>query len=107
MTLSVAVLKERAEGERRVALDPANAGRLASRGINVLVESGAGDAAGFKDSQYENTSIISDTPELVGQADVCLWVQAPTEETIQSMKSAAVGMGLVFAHKNHGVVNAL
>ena len=107
MTLSVAVLRERAEGERRVALDPANAGRLASKGVDVLVESGAGDAAGFKDSQYENARIVSGTSELVGQADVCLWVQAPSEETIQSMKSGAIGMGLVFAHKNRGAVNAL
>lgn len=107
MTLSVAVLKERAEGERRVALDPANAGKLASRGVKVLVEKGAGDAAGFTDEQYTDAEIVADTAELVGQADVCLWVQVPGEETIGAMKSGAIGIGLVFAHKNTSALDAL
>ena len=60
MTLSVAVLRERAMGERRVALDPANAGRLAAKGVNVLIEKGAGDAAGFEDAQYGTAEVIAD-----------------------------------------------
>ena len=49
MSLTVAVLKETAEGERRVALDPGSANKLAKRGIRVLLERGAGDRAGFSD----------------------------------------------------------
>jgi NAD(P) transhydrogenase subunit alpha len=107
MTLSVAVLRERAMGERRVALDPANAGRLAAKGVNVLIEKGAGDAAGFEDAQYGTAEVIADRAELVQRADVCLWVQLPGEQTIAAMKSGAVGMGMVFAHRNADAVNAL
>ncbi len=107
MTLSVAVLREQAEGERRVALDPANAGRLAAKGVNVLVEKGAGDAAGFEDGQYESAQIVEDRSDLVSRADVCLWVQVPDEQTIKAMKQGATGLGLVFAHRNTESLNAL
>lgn len=107
MTLSVAVLKERAAGERRVALDPANASRLAAKGVRVLIEKGAGKAAGFKNSQYKDAEIVADTTDLLAQADVCLWVQIPDKDTIQEMKSGTVGMGMVFAHRNEGAVKAL
>jgi hypothetical protein len=59
MSLCVAVLKERAEGERRVALDPVNANKLAGRGLRILVQSGAGNAAGFSDAQYSGAEIVS------------------------------------------------
>lgn len=107
MTLSVAVLRERAEGERRVALDPANAKRLAGKGVEVLVEQGAGQAAGFEDAQFESAEIVADRDALVARADACLWVQVPDEGTISHMKSGAVGMGLVFAHRNREALDAL
>jgi len=107
MTLSVAVLRERAEGERRVALDPGGAGKLAGKGVDVLVEKGAGEAAGFEDGQYESAEIVADRNALTGRADVCLWVQLPDEETIGQIKSGAVGMGLVFAHRNSRAVDSL
>ncbi|HKJ18928.1 MAG TPA: NAD(P) transhydrogenase subunit alpha [Xanthomonadales bacterium] len=107
MTLSVAVLREQAQGERRVALDPANAGRLAAKGINVLVEKGAGNAAGFEDAQYESAEIMENRTDLLAKADVCLWVQIPDEQSIGAMKNGAIGMGLVFAHRNKDALNAL
>ncbi len=107
MTVSVAVLREQAEGERRVALDPANASRLAAKGIKVLVEQGAGDAAGFQDNQYEGAEIVADRATLLRDADVCLWVQAPDERALGAMKAGAIGMGQVFAHRNTAVVEAL
>ena len=107
MSLSVAVLKEQAEGERRVALDPANANKLAAKGIRVLVQKGAGESTGFADDQYSEAELISDTGELLAEADVCLWVQCPEIDTLKSMKPGAVGLGLVFAHKNQDQVEAL
>ena len=47
MSLTVAVLRETAEGEKRVALDPGSASKLEKRGIRVLVEKDAGKQAGF------------------------------------------------------------
>ncbi len=50
--MQVAVLKETFPGEWRVALVPADVPKLAKTGIEVLVEAGAGSAAGFSDESY-------------------------------------------------------
>jgi NAD(P) transhydrogenase subunit alpha len=50
--MQIAVLKETFPGERRVALVPADVTKLAKTGIEVLLETGAGAAAGFGDEAY-------------------------------------------------------
>ena len=107
MTISVAVLSEQAEGERRVALDPVNAGKLADKGAVVLVEKGAGDAAGFQDEQYEKAEIVADRNALLQRADACLWVQVPDPESFAQMKPGSLGLGLVFPHRNRKALDAL
>ena len=42
--MKVAVIKETAPGERRVALVPEAVTKLSAAGLEVLVEAGAGDA---------------------------------------------------------------
>ena len=50
--MKVAVLKESFPGERRVALVPAGVAPLGKTGVDVVVEAGAGMAAGFSDDDY-------------------------------------------------------
>lgn len=50
--MRVAITKETFPGERRVALTPANVPQLVKAGLSVLVEQGAGVAAGFPDAAY-------------------------------------------------------
>ncbi len=50
--MKVAILKETFPGERRVALIPANVPQLNKAGIEVILEPGAGVAAGFPDAAY-------------------------------------------------------
>ena len=50
--MKVAVLKETFPGERRVALVPAAIAPLLKSGLTILVESGAGSAAGHSDEEY-------------------------------------------------------
>ena len=50
--MKVAVVKESARGERRVALVPETVPKLMAAGAEVLVENGAGEAAWFPDSVY-------------------------------------------------------
>jgi len=106
MSLTVAVLKEQAEGERRVALDPVNVSKLSERGLRILFQSGAGDDAGFSDAQYSDAEIISDEAAALAEADVYLWVQAPSSQRISRLKKGAVGMGQVYAHRNRESVDA-
>src|SRR5262245_6049469 len=63
--MKIGVLKETFPGERRVALNPALVPTLVKAGHDVLVESGAGQAAGFPDAQYEAKGA-----KLCGRADV-------------------------------------
>jgi NAD(P) transhydrogenase subunit alpha len=74
--MKVAVLKETYPQERRVALVPANIPVLSKAGLEVWVEQGAGQAAGFPDDQYlsKGCRIVSDRGELFG-ADVLLQVR--------------------------------
>jgi len=50
----VGVLRETAEGERRVALVPTGVAALKKAKLDVVVESGAGEAAGFFDAAYKD-----------------------------------------------------
>ncbi len=107
MSLTVAVLKEQAEGERRVALDPANAKRLASKGFRILMQQGAGENAGFLDQQYGDAEFLADPAAILGQADIFLWVQAPAPPLLSHLKEGALAMGQVFPHRHPGVIEAL
>lgn len=73
--MKLGVLKETAAGETRVAIVPASVPALRKAGWEVIVESGAGQQAGFPDSEYVNAgaNVVPSRPE-VFQADwiVCI-----------------------------------
>lgn len=72
-----AALKEHHPGERRVALTPDAVRRFADAGLDVLVEAGAGEAAGFPDEAYreQGASIGRSRSEAFGAADLVLRVR--------------------------------
>jgi NAD(P) transhydrogenase subunit alpha len=107
MSLTVAVLKEQAKGERRVALDPLSANKLASRGYQILIEKGAGEAAGFSDAQYADCVVLDDAESILTMCDVLLWVQAPAPQLLESLPEGRLCMGMVFAHRHADVVDTL
>ncbi|WP_067828172.1 hypothetical protein [Nocardia inohanensis] len=75
----VGVPRETADGERRVALTPADVRQLAERGIQVLVEQGAGWRADFTDAGYRMAGavLMSDPESVFVAADVVAWVKPP------------------------------
>src|SRR5215831_15812238 len=89
--MKVAVLKETAPGERRVALVPEMVGRLKGAGLDVLVESGAGEAAWFDDAAYaEADATIVSRPELVSAADIILTVTRPDQALAAALAAKGV-----------------
>lgn len=93
--MKVAVVKETAPGERRVALVPEMVTRLRGAGVDVLIESGAGDGAWFADAAYAAAdATIVTRDELVAQADVILTVTKPDDALLAALRSgqAVVGM---------------
>lgn len=73
----IAVAKETFPGERRVALVPSSVAPLLKGGGRVLIEQGAGVAAGFDDDAYRaaGAEIVADRRELFQSADVLLQVR--------------------------------
>ena len=65
--------------ERRVALVPALLGALSKVGIDVVVQRGAGAAAGFPDAEYESRGarLVGDSNELLAAADVVVCLGPP------------------------------
>lgn len=74
----VGIPKETFPNEKRVALIPAHIPALSKAGIEVIVESGAGTAAGFLDQEYEEkgAKLVKDRSEVFSKADVILQVRA-------------------------------
>jgi NAD(P) transhydrogenase subunit alpha len=72
----VGVPKESYPGERRVALVPVVVPNLAKAGLEVVIESGAGEAAGYPDSVYveKGAKILPDRAAVFSTADVIVQV---------------------------------
>ena len=89
--MKIGVPKETVDGERRVALVPDVVKSLnAGEKVSVLVEKGAGEAAGHPDSQYEEAGAEVVEGEVTWGADVVLRVAAPSNEEIGRLKSGQV-----------------
>ena len=75
--MNIGIPKEIAPGENRVAMVPANVAALTARGHAVVVESGAGDAAGYPDSAYveAGAQLSDDRDVLFANAEIVLQVQ--------------------------------
>ena len=75
--MKVAVVRESLPGENRVALIPSSLPALVKAGLEVVVESSAGQAAGFPDRQYEENGakVVADRSQAFS-ADVILQVHA-------------------------------
>ena len=88
--VSVFVPRETAAGEARVAAVPETVQKMVKAGLSVSVQSGAGAAAGFPDSEYESAgaAIASDAGGL-GGADLVVRVLPPSEDEVRSMKRGA------------------
>ena len=72
----VGVPRESFPGERRVALVPAAIPNLTKAGLQVVVEAGAGVAAGYPDADYvaKGAKIVPDRAEVFGAADIVVQI---------------------------------
>ena len=94
--MKVAVVKDNAPGERRVALVPETVPRLTQAGLEVLVEQGAGDRAWFPDSAYsEAGASILKTNDLYATADVLLMVTRPSEAQLGRLRQGQTVVGML------------
>lgn len=94
MPITIAALRESADGERRVAITPETAKKYATRGLRVMLEREAGTRAGFPEAAYADVE-FADAEVVVAQADILLCVQSPEAARITAMKQGATLVGLL------------
>jgi proton-translocating NAD(P)+ transhydrogenase subunit alpha len=90
--MRVGVPRETAAGERRVALVPDAVARLRPIGIEVVVETGAGDAAAFADDEYREAGAAIGDP---WAADVIAKVQKPSSDEVERLREGQVLIGFL------------
>jgi len=72
----IGVVKETFPGEQRVALVPASMPQLAKAGFEVVMESGAGEAAGYPDAAYTDKGVkLASRAEVFSAAEVLFQVR--------------------------------
>ncbi len=109
MATQIAVPREVAPAERRVALVPDVVKALTKSGLSVVVEAGAGLSAGYPDTAYAaaGATIEADRAKLFGAAQLLLKVQPPTPEEVDRVPKGAVLIALVNASRNLDRVAAM
>ncbi|MCW2335831.1 NAD(P) transhydrogenase subunit alpha [Sphingobium sp. B2D3A] len=91
--MKIAVIRETAAGERRVAASPETVRKFKALGAELAVETGAGLSASVSDAEYEDAgATVTDRAATVQNAGIILCVQGPDPESIAG---AAPGAWLV------------
>jgi NAD(P) transhydrogenase subunit alpha len=102
--MKLGVPKEAASGERRVAMVPDVIKRLETKGVEVVVEAGAGAGARIPDSHFTDAGAQIGDP---WQADVVVKVAPPASEEIGRLRQGAVFIGFLQPLTNPEIAEAL
>ena len=110
--MRIAVPKETAPGERRVALVPESCRKLRQAGYEIAIETGAGEPAGFGDGTYTELGVatVTDAAALLGSADLVLKVTAPSvagRDEVSWMRPGAIYVGSLMPLRHLDAVRAL
>ena len=88
--MKIAVLKEHADGERRVAATPETVRKFAALGATLAVETGAGDTASIADAAYRDAGAsVGDRAATLAGADIVLGVQGPAASSLTGVSRGA------------------
>lgn len=94
--MKIAVLRETADGESRVAATPETVKKLIGLGASVSVEAGAGAAANIADADYRAAGAETAARDAaVSGADLIIGVQGPDPATLAGHKPGAVLAAIV------------
>jgi H+-translocating NAD(P) transhydrogenase subunit alpha len=101
---TIGVVRESAQGERRVALVPKAVGGLAAHGLAVVVEPGAGEGALLPDDLYTGAGAsIGDA----WSADIVVKVAPPTADEVKKLRAGQTLIGLLAPLNADSAVSAL
>lgn len=106
--MKIAVLKETAAAERRVAITPETAKSFIADGHSVSMAKGAGAAANYADNDYKDVGVslsASNNAAVIG-ADLVMAVSLPDTKLVAAMKKGAGLCALMSPTDNPTFVNA-
>ncbi len=102
--MRVGIPRETTQGERRVALVPESVGKLGAAGFELVVETGAGDAASFPDSAYtEAGATLGDAWE----TDGVVKVRKPSADERERLRTGQLLIGFLEPLSDTAGVEAL
>jgi NAD(P) transhydrogenase subunit alpha len=105
--VKLAILKETAEAERRVAATPETVKKFIALGAEVAVEAGAGLTASIADSDYQTAGATVGAGEAtLAGADAVLAVQGPDPASLQGAKPGALVVAMLDPFRRRDRVEA-
>ena len=98
--MKIAVLRERKEGELRVAATPDTVKKFVALGATVCVEKGAGLGASITDSAYKDAgaTISTSANTCTHNADIVLKVASPEGEEFSLLPDGSILVGMLDPH---------
>jgi H+-translocating NAD(P) transhydrogenase subunit alpha len=103
----IAVLKESAPGETRVAAVPETVKKIIGLGHTVAVQTGAGASASYPDDLYKAAGSEIAADGGIGAADLVVKVRRPTDAEIGAMKAGSGFAALLEPYGDKGVIDSL
>lgn len=104
---TVLVPRESRSGERRVAATPETVRKMVAAGLTVRFETGAGEAAHFVDTRYEEAGAAQVGADEGWDADVVLAVRTPPAEALAQLRAGSVLLGFLDPYRELDAVRVL
>ncbi len=105
--MRIAVLKETAAGETRVAATPETVKKIVGLGHSVAMQTGAGAAAFYPDDLYKTAGAELSADGAIGSADLVVKVRRPTDSEIAAIKPGSGFVSLLEPYGDRAIVEAL
>ena len=107
--MKIAIVRERFDGENRVAATPETVGKLIALGADVTVEKGAGDGSRIRDEDYKaaGAAIAASADAALKGAEVVLTVRRPSAASLAGVAKGALLIGALDPYGNDKDIAAL
>ena len=106
--MTVSVVAETAEGDKRVALSPEGAAKLIKAGFSLLIESGAGAESTFDDEIYESVGCkIVSRENAWNDASVVFKIRPPTKEEEAYLSEGQILFSNIYPRQNEELLERL
>lgn len=106
--MRIAVVKERAAGETRVAATPDTVKKFVAAGHAVVIETGAGSASSFPDAQFKEAGaeIAPNAGAALNGADLLFKVRSPEADELAALRKGAGVAALMNPYGDKAAVDA-